>query len=73
MLLDSPGDTGGPFRCRRDNSPSDLVSQGPSLLGRDCKLKWEWALRSRTTKSKTKKTPSRASAADGGTLRFLYV
>jgi hypothetical protein len=27
MLLDSPGDTGGPRRYRGDNSPSDLVSQ----------------------------------------------
>ena len=27
MLLDSPGDTGGPLRYRGDNSPSDLVSQ----------------------------------------------
>jgi hypothetical protein len=27
MLLDSPGDMGGPRRYRGDNSPSDFVSQ----------------------------------------------
>jgi len=32
MLLDSPGDTGGPHRSRGDNSPSDLVSQNPSAI-----------------------------------------
>src|SRR5579862_1740097 len=30
MLLDSPGDTGGPLRYRGDNSPSDIVSQPPT-------------------------------------------
>jgi hypothetical protein len=34
MLLDSPGDTGGPLRYRGDNSPSVLVSQSPVLLGK---------------------------------------
>ena len=33
MLLDSPGDTGGPLRYRGDNSPSDLVSQVLSYCG----------------------------------------
>src|ERR1700677_2023013 len=33
MLLDPPGDTGAPRRYRGDNSPSDIVSQGPTLHG----------------------------------------
>jgi hypothetical protein len=62
-----------PHRHRTAGGPGvfDRVP-GPSLLGRGLQLKWNASLRL-AREIREKKTDARASAADGGRLRFDYV